>query len=646
MQTQNKRVWRDKRVWRGASFFPRKRRQANRKPANCSLLQQFVVITLTLAGWNFFPARAAILPDETSIEVTYYVNSSASNASDSNSGAASSPFKSFRQGLYAAYKSNKRAKVYVYNGTYTEASQISLSDQPDKTKLIVIEGQTAGSVKITAPNVTSSLIYATPDKQNIVLRNLVFDGCKGTGFEIGRWEPVSSARYVLIENCQFINGGGTGLTINTTRDVTIRNTRFHNNAGVGAFLAVRDANISDCEFNNNQTAGKGSSDYFGGLCFAGSNVQFTRIKCNGNKGRGLRMDHAAQDVTFNDCEFNNNLATGTDQGLGMQWEIAQGPVTFTNCRINGNQRGVQLETAQGFTFDRCTFSDNSEAAINITWKKRDALHGSSNTWSAGGGGTLYRDPGQNWTYQFVLDGTRRTTIKNSTITTTKGSSSMLIRKRPEDTGYYDYANWYRDEYSGSNNTFFNGNNTGVFEIQNGNTNTGTYTNFAGWKSATGSDGDSRWSSATGTNLVANPSFDAENYDTQTPSGWSETSYYGDSGAGYTESNGGSASGARHATHWSGVRYSIYTWQTKTGLQNGLYTLRCKARRGSGQIACQLEAKDYGGSIKTATLPVSSTYQTVEIKDINVTNGTCTIGIWSDAYAHNWAHFDDFEFFKQ
>jgi hypothetical protein len=147
-------------------------------------------------------------------------------------------------------------------------------------------------------------------------------------------------------------------------------------------------------------------------------------------------------------------------------------------------------------------------------------------------------------------------------------------------------------------------------------------------------------------VMSNQGLEAQQYNTQTPSGWSEWSDNGGADASFTESYGGSYSGGYHGTHWKNSAYRVYTYQTKTGLANGWYTLRCWAKRGSGQNACYLEAKDFGGSAKTATLPISSNYQKVEIRDINVTNGQCTIGIWSDANAGNWAYFDHFEFFKQ
>jgi arabinogalactan endo-1,4-beta-galactosidase len=91
---------------------------------------------------------------------------------------------------------------------------------------------------------------------------------------------------------------------------------------------------------------------------------------------------------------------------------------------------------------------------------------------------------------------------------------------------------------------------------------------------------------------------------------------------------------------------MYTYQVKTGLVNGLYTLRAWVR-GSDWSNTQLEVKDYGGSIRAVHFGTDWTWRQVEIKDINVTNGQATIGIWSNN-ANTWksAQFDDVEFFKQ
>ena len=145
------------------------------------------------------------------------------------------------------------------------------------------------------------------------------------------------------------------------------------------------------------------------------------------------------------------------------------------------------------------------------------------------------------------------------------------------------------------------------------------------------------------NLVTNPGFEFEQFNTQTPSAWSEA--FGDAGASFTEDYGGAHGGSYHGTHYGTSAYKIYTYQTITGLVNGLYTLKAWVKSSGGQNWCQMEAKDYGSSASVYINPAGNWTQ-LTIPDINVTNGQCTVGFWSDANAGNWIHFDDIEFFNQ
>lgn len=148
-----------------------------------------------------------------------------------------------------------------------------------------------------------------------------------------------------------------------------------------------------------------------------------------------------------------------------------------------------------------------------------------------------------------------------------------------------------------------------------------------------------------TTRISNPGFEAQQANTQTPTGWSEWAPNGNLSSSYTETYGGSYSGNYHATHYAGSAYKIYTFQTITGLANGNYTLRARARRSGNQIACQMEAKDFGGSALSVPIPQNGAYQKIQITNINVTNGQCTIGFWSDANAGNWMYFDQVELLK-
>lgn len=143
----------------------------------------------------------------------------------------------------------------------------------------------------------------------------------------------------------------------------------------------------------------------------------------------------------------------------------------------------------------------------------------------------------------------------------------------------------------------------------------------------------------GGNLVTNPGFETGGA-TQTPSGWTT---WGTTAADKTEAGG--RSGALKLTHWSSSAYSVSTHQIKTGLVNGTYTLRAWVMRGSGQTACWIYAKNFGGTERTQPLPVTSTWTQITISGISVTNGQCEIGLWSQANANNWCNLDDVEFFR-
>jgi hypothetical protein len=145
------------------------------------------------------------------------------------------------------------------------------------------------------------------------------------------------------------------------------------------------------------------------------------------------------------------------------------------------------------------------------------------------------------------------------------------------------------------------------------------------------------------NLITNPGFEANAAATQTPTGWTSwANAAGNYAADYTEAGG--QSGSYRLSHWMATAYQASTYQIKTGLANGTYTLRAWAKSSGGQTANQLYAKNFGGVEKDYTLPVTNTWTQIQITDIQVTNGQAEIGLWSDAKAGNWTNLDNVEFF--
>ncbi|GAC1593727.1 MAG: glycosyl hydrolase 53 family protein [Hymenobacter sp.] len=177
-----------------------------------------------------------------------------------------------------------------------------------------------------------------------------------------------------------------------------------------------------------------------------------------------------------------------------------------------------------------------------------------------------------------------------------------------------------------------------------------YRSFSGYQlSAWGNDGkpSAALNAFLYNNLVTNPGFEADGKATQTPTGWTtyanttlnpSTAYNAD----YTETGG--QSGTYRLTHYLATAYQVSTYQVKTGLTTGSYTLKAWVRNGGGQKACQLYAKNFGGPELDYILPVASAWTQIQITGIQVTNGQCEVGLWSDANAGNYCSLDNVEFF--
>ncbi len=142
--------------------------------------------------------------------------------------------------------------------------------------------------------------------------------------------------------------------------------------------------------------------------------------------------------------------------------------------------------------------------------------------------------------------------------------------------------------------------------------------------------------------VINPGFEADGGWAATPTGWSTSG--ANPSADFAEAVSSAHSGSCILSHWSSSAYQVYTYQVKTDLPNGYYTLKAWVKRGSGQIECYMNAKDYGGPELKVNLPVTGNWTQIEINNIRVTNGQCTIGFYSNAGAGQYCSIDDVEFY--
>ena len=136
--------------------------------------------------------------------------------------------------------------------------------------------------------------------------------------------------------------------------------------------------------------------------------------------------------------------------------------------------------------------------------------------------------------------------------------------------------------------------------------------------------------------LTNGDFETDQKETQTPSAWMTSG--NDPDADYVEAGGNSGSYA--LTQKKSAAYQVKTYQTLTGMENGYYKLTAFVQSSGGQNACYLSGEGSGGSARMTSIPVSDQWITVIVRGINVTDGKCTVSIYSDANADNWCKVDD------
>ena len=68
--------------------------------------------------------------------------------------------------------------------------------------------------------------------------------------------------------------------------------------------------------------------------------------------------------------------------------------------------------------------------------------------------------------------------------------------------------------------------------------------------------------------------------------------------------------------------------------------------GGDQVQDKILATDFGGDGEmNVSIPVTSSWVEVEITNIQVTNGKCTIAFYTEGNAGNWSCADNFELIK-
>jgi arabinogalactan endo-1,4-beta-galactosidase len=137
--------------------------------------------------------------------------------------------------------------------------------------------------------------------------------------------------------------------------------------------------------------------------------------------------------------------------------------------------------------------------------------------------------------------------------------------------------------------------------------------------------------------LSNPGFE-DRETSGMPTGWDHTG----AAEAVTIEDGGH-SGDFRLTHRSSEAYQVETWQTVSGLENGWYTLRAWTRSSGEQNAVYIALRCGDGERQVHVPSTMPGYRWLQLVVSNqVTDGECTISLYSDGNPDTWDSFDDVE----
>ena len=156
-----------------------------------------------------------------------------------------------------------------------------------------------------------------------------------------------------------------------------------------------------------------------------------------------------------------------------------------------------------------------------------------------------------------------------------------------------------------------------------------------------------WIVGAGNNYIANPEFDADRRTASNPVGWEVSDSLGGAAQKLIELKTGKPGGygTYTAQQKASQDYTATLKQTVSNLPDGTYILKALVKSSGGQNKNELYAKADGSRYTYSLKTAINDWSEVVIPNIEVKNGECEIGLYSDAYADNWVQLDNMSLVK-
>lgn len=268
-----------------------------------------ISILLVMVTMFFFPQFA--------VAVIYYVDNKHINASDSNIGSESSPFKTIQK---AANIAKAGDTVYVKTGIYKEFVNVANSG-------------TSGN----------PIIFKSFDKQTPVI--------DGTGVDVPSYQALFHAQgknYITIDGLEIRNSDEYLVKIKSSDHCSVRNSKIHHNANVRrSGILIASSNHCIIEYNEVYESGRNAIN-----CESSSNtiIKYNYVHDNiHHNGINLFPKTSEKQLLYNNNHIIGNRVTGCTHGIYLRYQTGQ---VIANNLIYANLRpGINFQTHPDDPYD-------------------------------------------------------------------------------------------------------------------------------------------------------------------------------------------------------------------------------------------------------------------------------------------------------
>jgi hypothetical protein len=239
-------------------------------------------------------------------------------------------------GSFTSGSPSVNGTIWIEQGSDSSTPTLDGSGLAMANFTLTLKGGWDGSTSSTPGTTTFSNPFSITSWNNtITISNITVSGATGTGL------TVTSSKSITLTNVQSNNNSVHGANLNTTYNggtgsLTITNSQFNSNGNQGASIALGPggtAVITSSQFNSNTDTG---------LEIASSGaITLTNVTANSStSNNGALLDNtgaSAAPVTISGT--SNNFNSNYNNGLDIQ---SNGAVVVNDVSANGNTHGIGL----------------------------------------------------------------------------------------------------------------------------------------------------------------------------------------------------------------------------------------------------------------------------------------------------------------